>query len=1071
MKMNLFELVSKQHGAAATRFLGEVLQQNPDQLRGSVDSSINTVLDGFSSVAGSQGGRELLYEAVRYSDDAMVEDPAAAFRDRDSRDVFTEANNRLTGLVGISNKDQMVASLRSRTDLSEADAENMLGYVAPGVLGVLKRQISRGDVLDNPDGIGQLFLGEGDISRVDTSKRPVSGGASAGTGAAVAAHDGGSDMSWLVRFAMPAILLGGLVLAGLSNCGNRAEQRIVADQRSKLQSELDTARLETEEAQSKVLALQGDIDAATAQSTQLTAQTDTLTADLGTANARVGELEAELTGALAAGDSAKAELETANATIEAAEAELAELNARADTLSADLETARSRVTDLEGELDTARQESTALQGQVDTVTGELSRLQALPTDTTALQGLLSDVTAERDASLDASALIEGKLKTAVNERDFARGKITQLESELGKAVGEIASRDEQLQEMDGLRAELDSVTAVRDEAVARNGEFETTTAEMQQQLDAGTRQITDLETRLRTSTERLAALDTQLSDTSQMLQEEQTGREVDISRLTSESSDLQGKLSEMLGLRDEAVSSLAMRDSEVTSLGERVNELQAEIQTLEAANAGAKEEAAALQQQIDSLSGELQTTQAKVDETNTTLTEREASLSSVGAELDTANDALAGVTAERDELLNKRDALASRIEELMSEKDTVVAETEQLKGTIDTLNGELTAAKQFGADSENKLGLLNESMGGLEKELRLITGARDEASEQARTFRAEAAELKKQITQLQAEQKAAKAAHDDELKFMQTERDQMGAQQESLRGEIATLNDDLTETQEKLQQATDDLAALNEEKAAAMAALNEARDKASEEISVLNEEVETLKGALDDEQSNVTKLNDTIGSLETANTGITGERDEALGKVSMLEAELSQSAEQVASIDDARNQLQKQVDDAAAQARAKIESTRAVRDAIAGQLAEAGISTAAVSSIENDTAVAVTLGSGDLYNVGSARLSPGGNDLLSGVGDIIEGYPEWRIDVEGHTDSQGIGAELRKIYPTNWELSTARASAAVRYLSARAGIDAERISARGFGDTRPIASNESADGREQNRRVEIVLRQ
>ena len=61
------------------------------------------------------------------------------------------------------------------------------------------------------------------------------------------------------------------------------------------------------------------------------------------------------------------------------------------------------------------------------------------------------------------------------------------------------------------------------------------------------------------------------------------------------------------------------------------------------------------------------------------------------------------------------------------------------------------------------------------------------------------------------------------------------------------------------------------------------------------------------------------------------------------------------------------------------------------------------------------------------------------------------------------------MYATNWELSAARATAVVRFLQESAGVDPERISAIGFGQYRPIASNETNDGRRQNRRIEIVI--
>ncbi len=1237
MKMNLFEIVRDQHAPAATAFLGELLGQKPELLRGGVDSAIGTVLDGFASVAKDHSGREVLYEAIRYSDEELVKDPAAMFRDRDSRDVFVEAGNRLTGLVGISNKEQMVATLQSRAELSGTDAENMLGYVTPGVMGVLKGQISKGEVLDNPDGIGQMFLGEGDIKNVDTTKKPLSGGQAGNAGSAITAAEG-SDMSWLVRYTMPVLLLGGLVLGGLNNCGNQAEQRIVADQRSKLQTQLDTALAESDEARGRILSLQSDFDAAKSQTTELTTQTAALTTDLQTASSRVSDLEGELATALAEGeeaaaqsaelsaqvesltaeldtakasvveleealalatskgeesdnqnaeltaqatslseeleatrgrvttleeelasavslgdaasseaeqlnaqaatltadleaaktrivdlqgqldtalsdgDAAKAEVDTANAGIESAQAELAALNSQTATLSDALEMARSRVTELEGELISTRAEASSLRGQVQSVTAELNQFQDLPAETSALQGLLSTVTTERDSLVDSRSVLNGKLQTAINERNFAKDKIARLESELGKAVGEVSSRDEKLQQLEALQGEFDAITAARDEASQLAGQLEDTNADLQQQLDRRTREVGDLEARLRTSTERLAAIDTRLSDTTTMFEEEKSSREADVARLTSQSGDLQNKLTEMLGLRDQAVSTLSMRDSEVTSLGEKVNALQGEIETLEAANAAAAEEAAALQQQIEALNGDLENTASKVSEANETLAAREESLVAVNEELNAAMQSVETVSAERDELMNKRDALASRVKELMVEKDAVIAETVELNGTIDSLNGELESARQSGVASENKLGLLNESMSGLQKELRLITGARDEASDQARTFRTQVNDLKKQVAQLESDLASAKTAHDEAMQAMQsereTERQSMLARSDDMNARITGLGEELTDTMDRLQQATTDLAALNEEKAAAMAeidalqnsrttlqssleaetgkvgglettlamlesdktSLTSERDDAMAKISTLSEEVETLTASLQSEQSTVGQLNDTIDALKAANEGVTSERDEARGTVASLEAELDKSLAQVSTLDNTRQTLQSQVDNAAAMAQAQIDGTLAVRDEISGQLAAAGISSAAVSAIEDDSAVAITLGSGDLYGIGSARLSPTGTDLLGGVGDIIANYPGWRIDVEGHTDSQGIGEALRRKYPTNWELSTARASAAVRYLSSRAGIEPENISARGFADTQPVASNETSDGREQNRRVEIILR-
>jgi chemotaxis protein MotB len=78
------------------------------------------------------------------------------------------------------------------------------------------------------------------------------------------------------------------------------------------------------------------------------------------------------------------------------------------------------------------------------------------------------------------------------------------------------------------------------------------------------------------------------------------------------------------------------------------------------------------------------------------------------------------------------------------------------------------------------------------------------------------------------------------------------------------------------------------------------------------------------------------------------------------------------------------------------------------------------------------------------------------------------LRVEGHTDSIPIIGKLTEKYPTNWELSTARSSAVVRYLI-ELGAPKEKLAAVGYADARPIASNSTVEGRAKNRRVEFII--
>jgi chemotaxis protein MotB len=110
-----------------------------------------------------------------------------------------------------------------------------------------------------------------------------------------------------------------------------------------------------------------------------------------------------------------------------------------------------------------------------------------------------------------------------------------------------------------------------------------------------------------------------------------------------------------------------------------------------------------------------------------------------------------------------------------------------------------------------------------------------------------------------------------------------------------------------------------------------------------------------------------------------------------------------------------------------------------------------------------------LFNSGSARVNKKGMELLDKMASSLKELEDQNIAVEGHTDNVPIGAILKDRYPTNWDLSTARAVAVVRFLIENAEMNPELFSAIGYGENRPIATNDTEEGRSQNRRIEIIL--
>ena len=110
-----------------------------------------------------------------------------------------------------------------------------------------------------------------------------------------------------------------------------------------------------------------------------------------------------------------------------------------------------------------------------------------------------------------------------------------------------------------------------------------------------------------------------------------------------------------------------------------------------------------------------------------------------------------------------------------------------------------------------------------------------------------------------------------------------------------------------------------------------------------------------------------------------------------------------------------------------------------------------------------------MFDSGEADLKPDGQAVMLKIAAFLAQHPELKIHVIGHTDSVPIRGNARLRFPTNWELSTARAVAAVRFLTERAGVDPRRLGAVGFGEYRPVADNSTPEGRARNRRIAITI--
>lgn len=113
----------------------------------------------------------------------------------------------------------------------------------------------------------------------------------------------------------------------------------------------------------------------------------------------------------------------------------------------------------------------------------------------------------------------------------------------------------------------------------------------------------------------------------------------------------------------------------------------------------------------------------------------------------------------------------------------------------------------------------------------------------------------------------------------------------------------------------------------------------------------------------------------------------------------------------------------------------------------------------------VSLKEAGFFNSGQANIKPEAYELINTIAEVMTQYNN-PLRLEGHTDNVPISTAQ---FPSNWELSTARATNALKYLLKNYDVDSDKISATGYGEYRPLADNATAEGRAKNRRVDLVM--
>ncbi len=216
-----------------------------------------------------------------------------------------------------------------------------------------------------------------------------------------------------------------------------------------------------------------------------------------------------------------------------------------------------------------------------------------------------------------------------------------------------------------------------------------------------------------------------------------------------------------------------------------------------------------------------------------------------------------------------------------------------------------------------------------------------------------------------------------------------------------------------------------------------------------NQEIATLKQAKTSLEQQKSSLEQEKGSLEKQKSTLEQQKSELEQKNAATQQQVASLEQEKASMKASSEQSQKQYDALVQNLSQEVEK---------GQLQ--------VKQYKN--MLAVDLAEQIFFDSGKATLKKGGKEVLKKVGDALKGYENKIIRVVGHTDNVPVAKSLQATFPTNWELSVARAVNVVRYLQ-EVGVTPERMIPSGRAEYDPVAPNDTPEGRQKNRRIEIML--
>ena len=377
------------------------------------------------------------------------------------------------------------------------------------------------------------------------------------------------------------------------------------------------------------------------------------------------------------------------------------------------------------------------------------------------------------------------------------------------------------------------------------------------------------------------------------------------------------------------------------------------------------------------------------------------------AESDQLQQQLAGLQQNLDQEASQRKTAEQQAASLEKEREALSARSTELQNRLDGLEREKGQLGSELSDVRAQIATLEKKLADETAHVSALENDKQQLASGTATAQSEIVKLQQRAAELEAE--SARVAKE----------------REQLRQEQSRLAATLDQERQRLKAEAAEKARLQQEQSQLSATLDEERQRLKaegEEKARLQQEQSQLSASLDEERKRLKAEAEEKARLEREHAA----KEDEIRRLTKTQEELSQSLK-----------------DEIAKGNIKIQQ---VRDRLT------------INMVDRV-----------LFDSGRADIKPAGLKVLKQVSDVLNKITDKQIRIEGHTDNKPISTKLQDKFKTNWELSTTRATTVVRYLIDQGGVQAQALSAVGYADTHPIASNDTEEGRSSNRRIEIVL--